>query len=178
MKKLIIIVCCLLAGITSFSQSSINLDNLEYIEWRFDPFQGLLFRTTPNTGFQKMGAFKYKLRAHLKESDEAMKHFRRHNLNILASYGTATMTFFSTFALTAAVFNQANASELAALGSIVALSIGGSMIISNRIYQHLQRAIDAYNRSKNPNLSIIRPILPKIQPSRYTLGLGLVWTIS
>ena len=180
MKKLIILICCLIATLSSYAQTNnINLDNLEYIEIRTTPFNGWQFKTSPKAPFQGMGLMKYRLRSYLKENEESMQYFRKHNWAMVGMTASSLVSGFGLIVIggTLGFSPSVDLAPIVVAGSIIALGYGATFWLNNLMYKHLQKAVDIYNQSKNPTLSAIQPFIPRVQASSHSLGFGLVWSI-
>ena len=123
----------------------------EYMEVRLVQNQGFSYRLAPGLPFQKVGVFHRHLKPYLKQYDESFQYKKKYNRSVLGIAGGATLyTIGTTTLLVGSLTNNANVFRAGGFAIIsgLGLSIWSNHVNSTSIY----KAVDAYNRNKNPNV--------------------------
>jgi hypothetical protein len=178
MKKLLLLLS-LITVLTYTIQAQAQVkEDLEYMELRFRTGSGLGFTLKPYGVYNKAGFMGRKIRPYFKDNPDAMKAFKKYRWYTVGMYSTTLITAFGTTFTMIGVLSEETDILLIGLGGIVA----GSALMTlagNASLLNLQKAVDFYNKSKNPSLSQLQNFLPTLRPTASSshVGLGLVWNI-
>lgn len=168
MKYLIIF----LFSIFSFGLHAQTNTEATYIEI-LSQTRGWQFRISPTSEFQPVGFLGSNLEPYISDNlaaKDAFQGFQRGQKLIYIGTGGAIIGL-GTF-----IYGIRNINEVAMLTSLginsasVIMMLAGAIKTQNKIYE----TVDLFNFNKNP---VSASLLPTIQPSSQSIGLGLVWQI-
>ena len=153
MRNLLIITLFLTCSQFVLAQERIS--NLpiegEYMEVRFIPLKGTVYRLSPEDPFAKTGLFNRKLKPYFKENSESFYYHKRYRRSLLGIAGSATIASISSVAVMEGAFsNDANLVRIGGASMIVGLGL--TFWTSYRNSRSVYQAVDRYNLYKNPNL--------------------------
>lgn len=176
MKKLLLLLSLMM--IVSYSIQAQAKEDLEYMELRFKTGKGRGFSLQPYGDFYKIGLMGRKIRPYFKDNPDAMEAFNNYRWYTVGMYSTTFVTAFGVTFTMIGVLSEETDILLVGLGGIVAgsalMTLAGNASILN-----LQKAVDFYNKDKNPSLNQLQSFLPTLRPTASSshVGLGLVWNI-
>ena len=178
MKKLLLLLLLVLGFSSLEAQVNKKLESLEYMELRFRTGKGRGFTLQPYGDFHKIGFMGRKIRPYFKDNPDAMKAFNKYRWYLVGTYGSSFVMSLGTSAIVIGYVGEEPNLLIGGLGvaitGIALMNLSGNASLLN-----LQKAMDYYNKDKNPSLSQLQNFLPTLRPtaSNSHVGLGLVWNI-
>ena len=151
-----------------------NIKNAQYLEAIPHPVIRWQYRTSPTNDYKTVGLYGKKLKKHVQGNEEAYRAFKKYRAgNIAYSLGNIVALTGSTVMLAGVLANNQDLSKTGlttSVGGIAAIFAGSGMMNKN-----IYLALDLMNYDKSPILN--SSLIPSLQPSSHSAGLGLVWNI-
>ena len=151
-----------------------NLQGVEYIEFFPHPYTMWQFRTSPTEDYKFIGLYGSKLKTHFQQDDAAFNAYKKYRAGHIAySLGNVSMITGTAMMFTGMFTNNSAVSRnglITTAGGLAAVFIGSSAMGKN-----LYQAADLLNYKESSLLN--SSLMPSIQLSSYSAGLGLVWNI-
>lgn len=168
MRNLLSVAFCMLFSYCAFGQqaNTNTVSDNDYMEVRYFPFQGVNYRLAPDLPFQKAGFLNKNMTPYFKQYDESLRYHKQHRRSFAGMAGGAALY---SVGLGSALFGMMdNNPNTVRAGGVAAVAGLGWMVWSNFTnISSVHKAVDAYNRNKNPNLDGVEYI--EFFPHPYTL---------
>ena len=151
-----------------------SLEKTEYLEASPNLMNMWKFRTNPSEEYKSIGVYGRKIRPYFQEDEDAFDAFKKYKAaHITRSLSNITMLVGSGMIITGIVTDDNDLSRnglITSTSGVVVAMIGG-----NLMNKYFYQAIDLINYRNSPFLN--SSLMPSLQPSSHSVGLGLVWKI-
>lgn len=154
------------------SNPSFQRDN--YLEVVPHPITVWQYRTKNSAEYQSVGLYGKNLKEYFENDEAANSAYKKYKIGHLATSLGGLVSLTGSGMWIAGIWTGNDVLELNGLITLVGgstIGLIGGIVMRNNLYN----AIDLINFKKSPVLN--SSLMPSIQPSSYSAGLGLVWSI-